>query len=86
MQIHTTKTFFHVEDWSHVNISLPDESKGSGALKEGPDADTGGQDLERERLFMEVVVAKQFCLLPWKIRSSFARWASQIIPLTIWFA
>ena len=49
MQIHTTKTVFHVEDWSHVNISLPDESKGSAALKEDPDANTGGHDLVRKR-------------------------------------
>ena len=49
MQIHTTKTFFHVEDWPHVKISLPDESKGSTALKEGPDANTGGHGLVRKR-------------------------------------
>lgn len=47
MQIHTTKTFFHVEDWPHVNISLQ-MSQGSTALKEGPDANTGGHGLVRE--------------------------------------
>lgn len=36
MQIHTTKTVFHVEDWSHVNISLPEGM-------------TGGHDLVRKR-------------------------------------